>query len=109
MHTLRIRIQLTAMVVAALLAAGCATDTRYSQAQLDAIQMRQLDVPADRAYAGVIGALLAGLGLGFAVGLDARAPGALVGAIGVVLLARTGRGRWQVDGALVGAVRAGCG
>jgi hypothetical protein len=58
MQTLRIRIQLAAMVVAALLTVGCTTDTRFSQAQLDAIQTRQLDVPADRAYAGVIGALL---------------------------------------------------
>ena len=58
MQTPRIRIQLAALVVAALLTAGCATDTRYSQAQLDAIQTRELDVPAGRAYAGVIGALL---------------------------------------------------
>jgi hypothetical protein len=58
MQTLRIRIQLMALVVAALVSTGCATDTRYSQAQLDAIQTRQLDVPAGRAYAGVIGALL---------------------------------------------------
>jgi hypothetical protein len=58
MQTLRNRIQLTAMVLAAGLSVSCTTDARYSQAQLDAIQTRQLDVPADRAYAGVIGALL---------------------------------------------------
>jgi len=58
MPTPRIRFPLAALVVAGLLSAGCASDTRYSQAQLDAIQTRQLDVPADRAYAAVIGALL---------------------------------------------------
>ncbi|MHC5016322.1 MAG: hypothetical protein ACYTGY_19530 [Planctomycetota bacterium] len=58
MQTLCIQTLLTALGVAALLTVGCTTDTRYSQAQLDALQTRQLDVPADRAYAGVIGALL---------------------------------------------------
>ncbi|MHC5048910.1 MAG: hypothetical protein ACYTGY_20590, partial [Planctomycetota bacterium] len=58
MRTLRNRFQLTAVVVAALLCVSCTTDTRYSQAQLDALQTRELDVPAGRAYAGVIGALL---------------------------------------------------
>jgi hypothetical protein len=58
MRTLRIQTLLTVLVVAALLTVGCTTDTRYSQAQLDALQTRRLDVPADRAYAGVIGALL---------------------------------------------------
>ncbi|MHC4210403.1 MAG: hypothetical protein ACYSWT_11885 [Planctomycetota bacterium] len=58
MQTPRIRIRLTAMVVAAGLSVSCTTDTRYSQAQLDALQTREFDVPAGRAYAGVIGALL---------------------------------------------------
>jgi hypothetical protein len=58
MRTSRIWAQLTAVAVAAMLCVGCTTDTRYSQPQLDALQTRELDVPADRAYAGVIGALL---------------------------------------------------
>ena len=58
MRTLRIWTQLSVAAVAAALGVGCTTDTRYSQPQLDALQTRELDVPADRAYAGVIGALL---------------------------------------------------
>lgn len=47
------------VAVAALVAgAGCASDVRVSQTQLDAIQTRELDVPAERAFRAVVSALL---------------------------------------------------
>ena len=51
-------VRCTILAVLAVGIAGCTADTRFSQAQLDAIQTRELDVPADRAYRAVIGALL---------------------------------------------------
>ncbi|MHC4992850.1 MAG: hypothetical protein ACYTGC_17905, partial [Planctomycetota bacterium] len=55
---LRSTIATVAFAVAATLWGGCTADKHFSQAQLDAIQSRQLDVPAERAYRAVIGALL---------------------------------------------------
>ena len=48
------------LALAAMLAAapGCAVDTRFSQTQLDALQTRQLDVDAERAFLAVVGAML---------------------------------------------------
>jgi hypothetical protein len=45
------------VALAVALGTGCTVDKRLSQAQLDAIQMRELDVGADRAYQAVVGVM----------------------------------------------------
>jgi hypothetical protein len=52
------RLRLLAVMLGVLLGAGCAVDAKFSQAQLDAIQTRELDTSAERAYFAVVGTML---------------------------------------------------